>query len=146
CLEAPAGDEAARRWQGELEVEQAVEDYLARERAGEPHRPVALVGTKADLLPEWGDADAGRKLAGERFGMTRHTLETHCPWHEVFAISSLPPAAAGLEGPLTWLARTLKEQDRSRLDRLWEMAPSNLALLATATAAYTRRYPECAHG
>src|SRR5262249_8567535 len=43
CLDAPVGGDPTGRWQAEQEVEQVVEDYLATERAGEPHRPMALL-------------------------------------------------------------------------------------------------------
>jgi len=65
CLDSPMTGETGSRWQAEQEVEQVVEDYLATERAGEPHRPMALVVTKADLL-EAGDAEAVRQLLAQQ--------------------------------------------------------------------------------
>ncbi len=137
CLDAPVAGESGPRWQAEQEVEQVVEDYLATERAGEPHRPMALVVTKADLLDAGGAPD---------LGMTRHALATHCPWHESFVLSSLGSAKdlkpEGLDAPLTWLAEALFEQDRARLEHLWQIAQGNLRLLAQATSAFARRYPD----
>src|SRR6516165_3811650 len=52
CLDAPAADTPASRLGAEQEVEQLVEDYLAAEDPQVPHRPMALVLTKADLLGE----------------------------------------------------------------------------------------------
>ena len=60
CLDAPVVGDFAARWQAEQEVEQVVEDYLADERAGEAHRPMALVVTKSDLL---GDGKAPNRCA-----------------------------------------------------------------------------------
>ena len=146
CLDAPVTGETGSRWQAEQEVEQVVEDYLATERAGEPHRPMALAVTKVDLLDR-GDAEAVRVLLAQQLGMTQHALTTHCPWHEVFGLSSLGPPGGGLqpcglEEPLAWLARALYEQDVARLERLWEIAPGNLKLLGEASRAFARRYPD----
>jgi hypothetical protein len=146
CLDAPVTGETGARWQAEQEVEQVVEDYLATERAGEPHRPMALAVTKADLL-EGGDAEAVRQLLVQQLGMTQHTLDTHCPWHEAFVLSSLGPPGGGLqpqglEAPLAWLARALYEQDVARLERLWQIAAGNLKLLGEATRVFVRRYPQ----
>jgi hypothetical protein len=146
CLDAPVVGQSATRWQAEQEVEQVVEDYLARERAGEPHRPMALIVTKSDLLGEAQGTEAIRVQLPEHFGMTRHALDTHCPWHDVFAISSLGPAGqlqpVGLSGPLGWLLRVLMDQDEARLEQLWKIAPRDLALLDCATRAFSRRYPD----
>jgi hypothetical protein len=158
CLDAPAADTPASRLGAEQEVEQLVEDYLAAEDPQVPHRPMALVLTKADLLGEpdthitpQPDPHAVQKLADERFGMTRHALRCHCPWHGVFAVSSLgrpmgetafEPRPTGLDGPLAWLAQAMREQDEARLNRLWELAPHDIRLLARCTAAFARRYPE----
>jgi hypothetical protein len=144
CLDAPVAYETGTRWQAEQEVEQVVEDYLAADRAGEPHRPMALVVTKADLLGE-NTAEAVPALL-ERLGMTRHALNTHCPWHDVFAISSLNAAGelqpVGLGEPLGWLVQSLRAQDEARLERLWQIAPGNLTLLARATLTFAWRYPD----
>ncbi len=211
CLDAPIASESTTRWRSEQEVEQVVEDYLARERAGEPHRPMALVVTKSDLLPHkpeaqasgsykpnaqardlhkpdaqardsefvrpeetpslalracedpslalWACEDSSLTLRAceeptpvhpvaieQQLGMTLHALDTHCPWHEVFAISSLGPSGqlqpSGLEGPLGWLLRTLKQQDEARLEQLWKIAPGDLELLDRATKNFARRYPD----
>jgi hypothetical protein len=146
CLDAPLS-RGESRLQAEQEAEQIAEDYLATERAGEPHRPMALVVTKADLLENADDVDAVRTLVEQTLGMTRHTLSTHCPWQGVFAISSLGAPGqtglhpAGLEGPLVWLVRSLREQDGARLEQLWRIAPTELGLLGQATGRFARRYP-----
>jgi hypothetical protein len=145
CLDAAITEEPGWRLRAEQEVEQLVEDYLATRREGEPHRPMALVVTKADLL---GDVAEVRSLADAALGMTRHALASHCPWHEVFAISSLghrgaaAPEPTGLDAPLAWLVHGLREQDVARLARLWQLAPADLAQLARATQAFARRYPD----
>jgi hypothetical protein len=146
CLDAPVTGQTGPRWQAEQEVEQVVEDYLATERAGEPHRPMALAVTKADLI-DAGDAEAVRQLLAQQLGMTQHTLTTHCPWHDVFVVSSLGTpgqglAPSGLDAPLAWLARALYEQDLARLEQLWQLAPGHLKFLGQATRAFARRYPD----
>jgi hypothetical protein len=146
CLDAQVAEESSDRWRAEQEVEQVVEDYLACERAGEPHRPMALVLTKSDLLPEPRDSDALGILIEKQLGMTRHALNMHCPWHDVFALSSLGPGGqllpAGMEGPLSWLVRSLRQQDEARLEHLWKISSGDLALLYRATRAVLRRYPD----
>ena len=145
CLDVPLTGESQARWQAEQEVEQVVEDYLATERAGEPHRPMALVVTKSDLLPDT-STEAVRVWLEQQLGMTQHTLNTHCPWHDVFAISSLAPSGelrpTNLEGPLAWLVQSLRDQDQARLEHLWQIAPGNLSLLGRATRTFARRYPD----
>jgi GTPase SAR1 family protein len=145
CLDAPVTGESSARWQAEQEVEQVVEDYLATERAGEPHRPMALVVTKSDLLADV-NVDSIPAMLQEQLGMTQHTLNTHCPWHDVFAISSLGPSGqlqpTGLDGPLAWLVQSLRCQDEARLEHLWKIASGNLALLGRATHTFARRYPD----
>jgi hypothetical protein len=164
CLDVPVTAAPAPCLQAQQEVEQLVEDYLGSEDPRVPHRPMALVLTKSDLLglpaPEGGAAVAAaalKALVDRHFGMTRHALESHCPWHGLFAVSSLgapltapapEPAAAfrprpaGLHGPLTWLAEALRAQDEARLERLWELAPGQLLLLERAGAAFARRHPD----
>jgi hypothetical protein len=146
CLDAPLARESADRWRAEQEVEQVVEDYLACERAGEPHRPMALVLTKSDLLPEAGDPKVIHALVEQHLGMTRHALDMHCPWHDVFAVSSLGPGGklqpTGLEGPLSWLVRSLREQDEARLEHLWKIGRGEPGLLDRANRALRRRYPD----
>jgi hypothetical protein len=144
CLDAAVGGDANGRLRAEQEVEQLVEDYLASRAEGEAHRPMALVVTKADLL-----GDDVRALTDAALGMTRHALASHCPWHEVFAVSSLggqdgalAPRPSGLDAPLAWLVHGLREQDVARLARLWQVAPADLAPLARATQAFARRYPD----
>lgn len=151
CLDAPAGTgEPASRLEAEQEVEQIVEDYLATDRAGEPHRPMALVVTKADLLEEAGDVAGLQAKAEQMLAMTRHALATHCPWQGVFAISSLGGGDGrrreilrplGLDGPLVWLVDALRGQDEARLEQLWRLAPGNLRQLARATRTFAQRYP-----
>src|SRR5215472_5847419 len=51
CLDPALLEQPEQCLRGQQEVEQVVEDYLALEAAGGPHRPMALVLTKADLLP-----------------------------------------------------------------------------------------------
>jgi hypothetical protein len=146
CLDAPVAGESSARWRAEQEVEQVVEDYLAGERAGEPHRPMALVLTKADLLPEPRHPEALGIIVEQQLGMTRHALNMHCPWHDVFAVSSLGSGGqlqpAGMEGPLSWLVRSLRQQDEARLEHLWKIAPGDLGLIERATRALLRRYPD----
>lgn len=153
CLDAALAADPAARWQAEQEVEQLAEDYLAVERAGEPHRPMALVVTRGDLLTDAGDVAAVRGLLEPLLGMTRHTLQMHCPWQGVFAVSSLggrlsgaAPTLrpAGLDGPLHWLLHALQARDEARLERLWQIAGHDLPLLDRATRAFLRRHPEAA--
>lgn len=165
CLDAPVAAEPASCLRAQQEVEQLVEDYLGVQDSVAPHRPMALVVTKSDLL---GPLDSGpgavQELAADRLGMTRHALESHCCWHGLFAVSSLggplaslpaeladpasPPAPpfrprpSGLEGPLAWLAEVLQAQDQARLERLWELAPHDLSLLGRAVTTFARRYPD----
>ena len=145
CLDAVVAQPGGAHWVAEQEIEQVAEDYLATQTEGEPHRPMALVITKADLLGDQGDVAAVRNLLDQVLGMTRHTLQTHCPWQGVFAISSLGPVASavkaplrptGLDAPLTWMTHSLLEQDEARLERLWHMAGSDLSfnLLCTQGA------------
>src|SRR5262249_51476483 len=140
CLDAGLADDAsAPRLHAEQEVEQAVEDYLSAQPPGTPHRPMALVVTKADLLTP-SDAVALDATVERRFGMTRHALATHAAEHAVLAVSSLggplggpadgegakPQATTlrpeGLDGPLAWLSGALQSQDEARLDELWKLA------------------------
>jgi hypothetical protein len=144
-------------------VEQVVEDYLGADLHGGPHRPMALVVTKADLLTPaerftGPDADQGAlgELVDRRFNMTWHALATHSPQHGVFAVSALgaplpaadapaepfAPKPAGLAQPLAWLAASLQAQDEARLNHLWRTAPGDLPLLRQCVAAFARRYPD----
>src|SRR5262249_16588012 len=51
CRDVPVAEPPASCLQAQQEVEQIVEDYLIAESPGAPPRPMALVLTKADLLP-----------------------------------------------------------------------------------------------
>jgi hypothetical protein len=156
CLDVPVADAAAPCLQAQQEVEQIVEDYLVVETPGAPPRPMALVLTKADLLPVDPVAPGGVSAVVERhFRMTRHTLELHCPQQALFAVSSLghpipeaaeakrafAPQPRGLAEPLIWLAESLQALDEARLNYLWELPGSNLALLQRCVASFGRRYP-----
>ncbi len=146
CLDDAAGRD---RLQAQQEVEQLVEDYLGALPPGEPHRPVALLLTKADRQ---GISAGPAEQAAGRFDMVRHALATHCPSHAVFAVSSLgeTPAAArpfdlrpeGLAAPLAWLVDALRVQDEARLDTLFSKAPTDLPLLDRCVSCYARRYPD----
>src|SRR5262249_2228493 len=136
------------------EVEQLIEDYLALEPQRTMERPVALVVTKADLfaagqqnLEAWTHA---------QLGMTRHSMQAHCPRNGLFAVSSMGPnrraenvgppvnalQPAGLAEPLVWLASTLQAQDEARLEQVWKHAGNNVALLERCVACFAQRYPE----
>jgi hypothetical protein len=149
CLDVPVADTPATCLQAQQEVEQIVEDYLVAESSAAPPRPMALVLTKADLLP---DDAAIEEVVNRHFRMTRHTLELHCPQHGLFSVSSLGgpiPAGAGaftprpfgLAEPLIWLAESLQALDEARLNYLWDLPGNNLPLLERCVAAFGRRYP-----
>jgi hypothetical protein len=153
CLDVPATEGPESCLRAEQEVEQLVEDYLSSEPHTDLHRPMALVLTKADLLSA--ESDAARiDLATQRFAMTRHALQLHCPKHGFFAVSSLGgpapqpgagpfvPRPLGLDGPLTWLATALQAQDVARLNTLWNLAKGDVKLLARCVACFARRYPD----
>ncbi len=155
CLDVPAAATAADRLRAQQEVEQLIEDYLTAEPPGVPHRPMALILTKADLLSSPAAAEG---LVERQFAMTQHALRLHCPQHALFAVSSLggplpeppeggapvpfTPRPSGLDGPLTWLATVLQAQDEARLQRLWQEAPNDLRLLGRCVASFERRYPD----
>jgi hypothetical protein len=154
CLDADT-DTPEGRLRAQQEVEQLVEDYLAALPAGEPHRPMAVVLTKADRLaaPEGlagpGAAAAVGESEGPRFDMCCHALATHAPGRALFAVSSLggPPAEgftprpAGLAEPLAWLADALQAQDEARLAALGAASPRDLSVMGRCVACFTRRYP-----
>src|SRR5207249_11635062 len=110
------------RLTGEQEAEQIIEDYLALERGDCPHRPMALVLTKADLLPPKPEGISEElwlsDLIGDAFGMTLHALRQHAPSNSLFAVSSLGKHDRemrqtalhpwNLERPLTWLVESLQ--------------------------------------
>jgi len=162
CLDVTAADTPESCLRSEQEVEQLVEDYLAAQPPGTPHRPMALVLTKADLLRAAHESDG-------RFAMTRHALTSHCPQHALLAVSSLgravvqasrlqeqtagetpalrtatpafAPQPIGLAEPLLWLCQALQAQDEARLAQLWQLEPRNLPLLHRCVACFARRYP-----
>ncbi len=145
CLDAGGLANPAERLRREQEVEQIVEDYLASEVVAALPRPMALVLTKADLLPpEAADVEG---FAAQRLAMTRHALQAHAPRPGNFAVSSLGPRwpaalePTGLDAPLTWLAGALQAQDEARLEWLWS-AGAKLDVLERCVNAFARRYPE----
>jgi hypothetical protein len=163
CLDVTVAGARADTLRAEQEVEQMVEDYLKAESPGDVPRPMALVLTKADLLgperdrPGEVDPQIVTALVEKTFRMTRHALASHAPQHSVLAVSSLgsplptgdggaPPTVElrplGMEAPLNWLAEMLQVQDEARLNRLWELAGNDLALLSRCVHCFARRYPD----
>jgi Double-GTPase 2 len=160
CLDVPVANTRGTCLQAEQEVEQIVEDYLITQSPGTPPRPMALVLTKADLLPGSATSlvsgEGVHEMVSRHFRMTRHTLETHCQQYGLFAVSSLggpmpdaeasalsfTPRPAGLSGPLPWLVESLQAQDETRLDHLWNLAGNDLSLLERCVAAFIHRYPD----
>jgi GTPase SAR1 family protein len=169
CFDPELLDSSAERLRGEQEAEQMIEDYLKLDSEGPP-RPMALVLTKADLLPphhpEAGD-DWVEDLARDHFGMTLHALKEHAPRNAVFAVSSLgrresadalvladekerpapstpaplPPLhPQNLDRPLRWLVEALQVQDEARLDKLFEAAPGNVRLLEKCVRCFGQRH------
>src|SRR5262249_960241 len=102
CLDVPSAQDAGPRLPAEQEVEQAVEDCRRAESPEAPHRPMALVLTKSDLLAGQEDPSRMEDWAADRFRMTRHALASHSPAHAVLTVSSLANPA-GLDAPLLWL-------------------------------------------
>jgi hypothetical protein len=145
CLDAGGLAEPAQRLRREQEVEQIVEDYLAAEAVAALHRPMALVVTKADLLPP--DSVDIDSFAAQRLCMTRHAIQAHAPRHGSFAVSSLGPRwpaalePQGLDAPLAWLASALQAQDEARLEWLWS-AGVPLDVLERCVTALGHRYPD----
>jgi hypothetical protein len=157
CLDASLAASPHPRLQAQQEAEQMIEDYLAAERQEPRHRPTAFVLTKADLLTPaekyvgpTADPAALGDFVRQRFNITQHALASHCPDHGLYAVSSLGGPIRegeelhplGLDGPLAWLAGALRAQDEARLERLWELAPRDKALLERAGAAFAHRYPD----
>ena len=155
CFDPAMLDSHRERITGEQEAEQVIEDYLALERGDCPHRPMALVLTKADLLPA---KPAGvseelwlTDLIGDTFGMTLHALRQHAPTNSLFAVSSLGARNRemrqtelhpwNLERPLPWLVDSLQAQDETRIDKLLETAAGNVAVLDQAVRCHAQRYP-----
>jgi hypothetical protein len=159
CLDVPVTEASATCLRAQQGVEQIVEDYLVAESPGSPPRPMALVVTKADLLPECSGThfdpdEISSEVVNRHFRMTRHTLELHCPQPAHFALSSLggpipvgdspssfAPRPVGLAGPLLWLVDSLQVQDEARLEQLWDLSRGDLPLLERCVAAFARRYP-----
>jgi GTPase SAR1 family protein len=170
CLDVGVAAASDSCLHSQQEVEQLVEDYLAAQPPGTPLRPMALVLTKADLLPSTVD-NSITMLVQEHLGMTRHALLLHSPQHAVMAVSSLgqpipthalaiagdnsaddpgeveaPPAfqprPTGLAEPLLFLTTSLQEQDEARLAQIWQLEPNNLGLLQRCSDCFTRRYPD----
>src|SRR5204862_8088616 len=91
CFDPSLLGSFADRLHGEQEAEQVIEDYLALDRSDCPHRPMALVLTKSDLLPRSDgviEEVQMTRLADESFGMTLHALKRHAPDNTLFAVSS----------------------------------------------------------
>ncbi|GIW80061.1 MAG: hypothetical protein KatS3mg105_1868 [Gemmatales bacterium] len=91
CIDVDREASAARLLRRQQEFEQLLERYVSEAAARTIEQPVALILTKADRLQSAGAADGGENVAafGERMNMTFHTLRTHCPNSDLFAISSL---------------------------------------------------------
>ncbi len=155
CLEVSVAGSADARLHSQQEVEQLVEDYLCAQPPATPLRPMALVLTKADLLPSTAGASADT-LVEDHLGMTLHALRMHAPQHAVMAVSSLgqaigpgdvadgvfQPRPFGLAGPLLWLADSLRQQDEARLEQVWQLQPNNFALLRRCVRCFAQRYPD----
>ncbi|MBL8800206.1 MAG: GTPase domain-containing protein [Planctomycetia bacterium] len=141
CLDLAQLPDADHRLRRQQEIEQLIEDYLASEPRPTTERPVALLLTKADLLPEpASDLDV---VADRHFGMTRHALAAHCPENGLFAVSALgEELQQPLAEPLAWLADALQRLDQSRLERLWTLARGDVALLERCVACFAQRYPD----
>ncbi len=148
---------------GQQEAEQLVEDYLALGPPGGLHRPMAVVLTKADLLPPRPDGTPEDEwptgLAQSHFAMTVYSLKEHSPGNAVLAVSSLgprpgsePPESADvitgvlqpqhLDSPLVWLAEALQAQDEARIERLF--TEGDIDGLRRAVACFAKRYPQAA--
>ena len=92
------------------------------------------------------------RLVDQKYGMTWHALRQHAPDGAIFAVSSFGPGSTGnrppatlhpmgLEGPLGWLAEQLEARDRTQMEWLWELAPTDFPRLQRCVTAYERRYP-----
>jgi hypothetical protein len=147
-LDAGIAQDSEERLRRQQEIEQIVEDYLATEPTRGLHRPMALVLTKADRLPQGSeDVDV---LAGDQFGMTRHALESHCPQNAILAVSCLKDAGAGkvaiaptnLAALLNWLCSALQAQDSARLEWLFGNEVNGIPLLRRCVSSFARRYPD----
>lgn len=156
CLDPALLDAPEQCLRGQQEVEQVVEDYLALEPPGNVYRPMALVLTKADLLPVADAISADEHLTGlfqRHFSMALHALRQHSPSTALLAVSSLGPRTAQgllqplhLERPLLWLVESLQAQDEARLERLFSLAAGKVGLLARCVACFVKRYPHAARG
>src|SRR5271157_2262072 len=92
------------------------------------------------------------RLVDQKYGMTWHALRQHAPDGAIFAVSSFGPGSTGnrppatlhpmgLEGPLGWLAEQLEARDRTQMEWLWELAPTDFPRLQRCVTDYERRYP-----
>jgi hypothetical protein len=150
CLDVPVLGARPENLTAEMEVQQLVEDYLATEPGGENARPMALVLTKADQLPR--STKLPEEVLADRLPMTRTALARHSPHHALLAVSSLggqlSPGGTlvprGFEDLLDWLLRALQAQDEARLERIFALAPGDVALLERCVTCFARRYPESA--
>jgi hypothetical protein len=111
---------------------------------------MALVFTKADRLP--GERADAEKLAADRFGMTRHALESHCPHNAILAVSCLQAGESGkvviaptnLDTPVNWLATILQAQDAARIEWLFGNREPPISFLQLCVGVFARRYPDAA--
>jgi GTPase SAR1 family protein len=102
CFDPALLSDPAERLNGQQEAEQIIEDYLALEPQGTPHRPMALVLTKADLLTPAADRPEDEwlaEVAHRYFGMTLHALQEHSPGTALFAVSALGPRPVATSRP-----------------------------------------------
>lgn len=155
CLDPATSDDPAGSLRRQQEVEQLMEDTLGEAEASKLDRPFALILMKSDLLTpaQLEDVDG---LACSSYGMTRHSLQTHCMESKTFCVSSLgidrqdtqeatvPRVPINLDQPLLWLLESLQTQDEARLEKLWATAGSDVGLLQRCVACFARRYPEAA--
>lgn len=158
CLDAAASDQPTDRRRRQQEIELLLERYIEQGDARAAGRPLAVLLTKYDRVIERGGPTAAEadRLLESSFGMTRHALAEHAPGAAVFAVSSYgmgvdasnrPPATLapmGLDAPLGWLSERLEAVDRERLEWLFDLAPTELPLLARCLKAFERRYPRSA--
>jgi GTPase SAR1 family protein len=155
CFDPALLDSRKDQINGEQEAEQIIEDYLGLERGDCPHRPMALVLTKADLLPPKPPGISEElwlsDIIGDAFGMTLHALRQHAPSNALFAVSSLGRNNRelrqnelhpwNLERPLSWLTESLQAQDEARIDTLLSTAGGSVTLLGRCVRCHAQRYP-----
>ena len=114
---------------------------------------MALVLTKADLLPDAGAA-AVDTLAQDRLGMTLHagsscTRRRTASWRSAASVQGpiwpdgaadvFQPRPFGLAAPLLWLSDSLRQQDEARLEHVWQLQPNHFALLRRCVRCFVRR-------